>query len=75
LTPRQLRLLQVEDSPDDAELIVAELRHAGFEVHGICVDSAEAMKAALDDGTWDLIISDYNLPGFSPEAALSVISQ
>ena len=75
MKPRKLRLLQIEDSPDDAELIAAELRHGGFEVHNLRVDGAEAMKAALDGGTWDCVISDFNLPGFSPGAALWLLRE
>ncbi len=75
MKPRKLRLLQIEDAPDDAELIAAELRHGGFEVHNLRVDSAEAMKAALNGGTWDCVISDFNLPGFSPGAALWLLRE
>ncbi|MBS4096628.1 MAG: PAS domain S-box protein [Sulfuricella sp.] len=69
----KLRLLQIEDSPDDAELIVAELRSGGFEIHCACVESLEAMELALDSATWDLVISDFNLPSFSPEGALQLL--
>lgn len=68
----RLRLLIVEDSPDDAELVLAELDMAGFAVEARRVDSAEAMRAALAGADWDLVISDYNLPSFSAEAALAL---
>jgi two-component system sensor histidine kinase UhpB len=67
-----LRLLLVEDSQDDADLLVAELVLAGYDVQGKRVDTAVDMQAALADGVWDLILSDYNLPGFSAEAALAL---
>jgi two-component system sensor histidine kinase UhpB len=70
-----LRLLQIEDSPDDAELIAAALRHGGFEVSATRVDSAVTLTAALDGGKWDLVISDFNLPGFSPGAALWLLRE
>lgn len=71
----RLRLLQVEDSPDDAELVVAELELAGFAVEARRVDDAPALAAALADGPWDAVISDYNLPVFSTEAALALIQE
>lgn len=66
-----LRLLLVEDSVDDAELIIIELTHAGFDVSATRVESAAEMQAALHSQPWHAIISDYNLPRFSAEAALA----
>ena len=60
---RPLRLLLVEDSSDDAELLLYELRHGGYEPQCVRVLSAEEMKCALQE-QWDLVISDYVLPGF-----------
>lgn len=70
-----LRLLQIEDSSDDAELVAAELRGGGYAVDNTRVESAAALAAALDSETWDLIISDFNLPAFSPEQALQQLRQ
>ena len=66
-----LRLLVVEDSEADAELLVLELRRAGFALEFERVDSAAALAAALDRATWDLIISDNSMPGFSGTEALA----
>jgi two-component system sensor histidine kinase UhpB len=68
----RLRLLLVEDNPDDAELVLAELGLAGIEVDSRRVDSAAAMQAALAESGWDLVVSDYNLPSFSAEGALAL---
>jgi two-component system, cell cycle sensor histidine kinase and response regulator CckA len=68
-----LRLLMVEDSPDDAELTLRELRLAGYEPAWRRVQSAAAMKAALTGSPWDLVISDYVLPSFSAPAALALV--
>ncbi|MEN6586784.1 MAG: histidine kinase, partial [Sulfuricella sp.] len=57
---RALRLLLVEDSADDAELIGVELTLAGFEVAMTRVESGPEMKAALQTQAWDAIISDYS---------------
>ena len=68
-----LRVLIVEDSPDDAVLLVRELRRGGYEPSYLCVDSAEAVIAALDGQTWDLILCDYTMSGFSGTQALSLV--
>ena len=67
-----LRLLLVEDSEDDAALVLLELRRAGFVPVAMRVETAEAMNAALRAGPWDLILADYNLPTFSGLAALDL---
>lgn len=70
---KTLRLLQVEDSSDDAELVMAELGMAGLTVQARRVETAGEMEQALESSTWDLVISDYNLPAFSTEAALDLL--
>jgi len=70
-----LRVLVVEDSEVDTMLILRELRRSGFEPVSERVDSTEAMTAALEGGSWDLIISDYALPQFGCAAALSLFQQ
>jgi PAS domain S-box-containing protein len=70
--PDSLRVLIVEDSPEDAFLIVRELSRGGFEVTAERVASAVAMQAALEAHAWDLIISDYCIPGFGGPAALAL---
>jgi two-component system, cell cycle sensor histidine kinase and response regulator CckA len=70
-----LRVLLVEDSSDDAELIVRELRRAGYEATWERVQTADALDAALARGPWDVVISDYVLPHFSAPAALARVQQ
>jgi two-component system, cell cycle sensor histidine kinase and response regulator CckA len=66
---KPLRVLLVEDSEDDAQLVVDQLERCGWDVTFDRVDTAEAMSACLDSATYDLILSDYNMPRFSaPEA-------
>jgi PAS domain S-box-containing protein len=64
-----LRLLLVEDNPDDAELVLRALRRAGFEPDGPRVDTEEAYLACLDPGL-DVILADYSLPQFDAPGAL-----
>jgi len=70
---RALRILLVEDSPDDADLLLWHLRKSGIESEWERVDSAVAMSEALDRMTWDIVIADYIMPGFSGLAALKVL--
>src|SRR5947209_7232759 len=72
---RPLRVLLVEDSPDDAELTLLELRRGGFDPSSQRVQTAEAMRAALAQGPWDVILWDYTLPGFDPMSALALLRQ
>jgi PAS domain S-box-containing protein len=67
-----LRVLIVEDSDDDATLILRELRSSGYEPVAQRVESAAAMRAALSDKSWDIILCDYVIPGFSGTEALLI---
>jgi PAS domain S-box-containing protein len=70
-----LRILLVEDSEDDAELMLRQLRRSGYDPIATRVATAEKMNEALDAGTWDIIISDYVMPGFGGPEALQVFHQ
>ena len=68
-----LKILLVEDSEDDALLLLRELRRGGYEPAWKRVDTAEAMEAALDERGWDLVVSDHYMPAFSSVAALDLL--
>src|SRR5688572_3008849 len=68
-----LRVLIIEDSEEDTQLLLRDLRHGGYDVEFERVESAEAMQSALTQRTWDLILSDYSLPTFSAPQALEVL--
>jgi two-component system, cell cycle sensor histidine kinase and response regulator CckA len=70
---RPLKLLIVEDSEDDALLVVRELRRGGYAPEFDIVETAEAMRTALEKQTWDIVISDYSLPGFDAPGALNIV--
>lgn len=63
----------VEDSEDDARLLLLELRRNGYEPVFERVDSREDMEQALTRRQWDIVISDYIMPRFSGLHALSVL--
>jgi PAS domain S-box-containing protein len=72
---RALRILIVEDSEDDAALLLRELRRGGYDPIFERVETADAMRAALGAKTWDVIASDYAMPRFSVPAALEIVKE
>ncbi len=73
---RPLRLLLIEDSPDDAELILLALRRHGFVPNETRVQTASELREALASGVaYDAVISDFSLPSFSGPAALAVVQE
>src|ERR671911_2523626 len=69
----KLRVLLIEDSEDDALLLVRTLRRGGYDTTWERVDTAADMEAALDGRSWDLVISDHSMPAFSSSAALGLL--
>jgi two-component system cell cycle sensor histidine kinase/response regulator CckA len=65
--------LIVEDSADEAELLLRELRRGDYDAQFERVDSSTAMSAALDRKAWDVVICDYSLPHFSGVDALRLL--
>lgn len=70
-----LRVLVVEDSEFDAQIMITLLRKGGYDVTSHRVENAEALRAALKEQEWHLILADYNLPSFSAPAALEVLKE
>lgn len=67
-----LRVLIVEDSLEDAELVLVELKRGGYDVSYERVTTEAEVRRALQTGTWDLIVSDYSLPGFDGRRCLQI---
>ena len=70
-----VRVLLVEDSASDAELMLRALRGAGLEPVHERVDNPEAMRQALKRQSWDVVLSDYSMPAFDAPAALVLLQQ
>jgi two-component system cell cycle sensor histidine kinase/response regulator CckA len=68
-----LRLLIVEDSEDDAALLLRELKRGGYDVIHERVDTPAALTSALDRQKWDLVISDHSMPHFTGIDALHLL--
>ena len=72
---RPLRTLIVEDNELDTRLLIRELRRGGYDVTFLRVDTAAAMRQALESEAWDVILADYALPSFSAPAALKLLKE
>ncbi|WP_213974060.1 HD domain-containing phosphohydrolase [Tepidanaerobacter acetatoxydans] len=72
---KPLRVLIVDDSEDDTLLLVRKLKRDGFNPTFERVDTPEAMEDALSKNTWDIILSDYNMPRFDAFAALDILKK
>lgn len=68
-----LRILIIEDSESDAFLLLRELRKGGYDVESERVETAESLRSALAEKTWDLVICDYSLPHLDAPRALEIL--
>lgn len=70
-----MRVLLLEDTPTDAELIERELRKAGLAFTALRVETRDAFLRALEEFRPDIILSDYKLPDFDGMAALEIVKR
>ena len=75
MSNRTLRALIVEDSEDDALLLIRELKKGGYNPVYERVETAAAMKKALKKKQWDIILCDYKMPKFSAPLAISHVKK
>ena len=69
---RPLRVLHIEDSPRDAEIIRERLITAGFSLHLDWAANEQEFTSFLQGGGYDLVLADYQIPGFDAPAALKL---
>jgi len=70
-----LRVLFVEDDPKDLELSLMELQRSGFEIRGDVVQDPEEFMRRLRTTNYDIVLSDYRLPGWTGMEALECLQQ
>ncbi len=70
-----IRVLIVEDSDDDMILVLRELRRGGYKVEYAHVQTPATMEDALEQGSWDIVISDYTMPTFNALDALKILQR
>jgi two-component system, cell cycle sensor histidine kinase and response regulator CckA len=68
-----LRVLVVEDLEDDLLLLLRELRRGGYDVYSERVETPSTMQEALEQQSWDIVISDYTMPAFNALEALKIL--
>jgi len=62
---KKLKILILEDNPNDAKLMEYELRKAGIDLSSKRVDTKDAFLEELKSSAWDAVLSDYSLPQFT----------
>jgi len=70
-----LRLLMIEDNPDDEALVLRAIRKGGFNVEHVRVDNRDDLLTVLKNRDWDIVLSDYQMPEFNGLAALKIVKQ
>ncbi len=74
-TVKTLRVLIVEDSEDDALLMIRQLRRGGYEIIYDLVSTRQDMEESLNSKEWDVVIADYSMPHFSGLGALELLKE
>ncbi|MHB0938504.1 MAG: sensor histidine kinase [Armatimonadota bacterium] len=72
---KPLRVLIVEDSIEDAYIILDALRQGGFDPVSQRVATADDLRAALEEHPWDIVLTDFKLPGFGGKEALAMVRE
>ena len=71
----ELKVLFIEDSEEDMLLVMRQFCSAGYRLQQHRVDNAAALHEALTADRWDLVISDYRMPGFDARGALEILKE
>ena len=72
---RLLRVLMVDDSDDDVQLIIRELKKGGYDPLYERVETASAMQKALQEKQWDIVLCDYKMPKFNAPSAITLFKK
>jgi PAS domain S-box-containing protein len=68
-----LRVLIIEDDPKDVALVLRSLRQGGYDPDYLAVSNSQTLQDALDDQSWDIVLSDYHLPDLNGVTALRLV--
>lgn len=72
---KPLRVLFADDSENDVLMLIRALRKGGYQAVHDRVSNAADMKASFHNHTWDIVISDYEMPGFGGIEALQILKE
>jgi PAS domain S-box-containing protein len=72
---RTIKVLFLEDSEDDVLLVERHLTRGGYTVESKRVDTPDAFRVALRRDAWDVVLSDYSLPGLSALSAITIFKE
>ena len=70
-----LHILIIDDSEDDALLIMLALRKGGLRPEYLQVEGEEALRNALTQHDWDVVISDHNMPGLTSQDTITIVKE
>jgi PAS domain S-box-containing protein len=70
-----IRVLILEDTDDDKELVLRQLKKGGYQLEYDCIETREELVHALDKQSWDIILCDYSMPKFDGLTALEVVHE
>src|SRR5688572_13517092 len=70
-----LRVLIIDDSSDDRDLLIRQLRRDGYDLSAERTETIDGLKAALDAQYWDIVLCDYAMPTFSGLDALATVQE
>jgi signal transduction histidine kinase len=73
--PQSLRVVVVEDSEIDYQVIAATLRHDGYDLDALRVETADALREALRAGPWEAVLSDHHMPMLDAFGALAILRE
>ena len=72
---KTIRVLIVDDSKDDKDLLLLELRRGGFEADYKHVQTSDEFRKSLGEEKWELILCDYSMPEFDGLSALRIVKE